>query len=215
MSAIEATNHTEIHREFQRKLEECPHTAACGRPFVPVGRLQDWFRSSCRPGVTHIDQYEIAAYRIWRTPNLPTSPDTFEEGPECCLLVFCILLMINRGELIHHFKEESKVDQRLPFSLEEVSVVLNNAGVSNADSLYRDFDDKQHRFCSPKFYYRGNKHWNEDVVIPICSKMPINEGETAKLWHIDVPEEFVNGTLKQKSKSSRFNAGSDAKPDLV
>ncbi|KAL8698877.1 MAG: hypothetical protein Q9201_006328 [Fulgogasparrea decipioides] len=117
--------------------------------------------------------------------------------------------MIGRGDLIDAFAEENKVDSQLPLSPDDVARIFQTA---HASHLAPQFAEKQHRFCPARFEYQRPANWNKDVVIPICNKTPINEGGTAHLWLIDVPEDFVETGLRMESQRSRFNAappGSD------
>ncbi|KAL9609992.1 MAG: hypothetical protein Q9167_005265 [Letrouitia subvulpina] len=118
---------------------------------------------------------------------------------------------ISRGDLINAFTEEGKVDRHLPLSSADVESILKK---ENASSLTAEFTEKQHRFCPARFNFQRPANWNKDVVIPICSKAPINKGGTAHLWQIDVPEEFVEEDLRKESSTSRFNAApSGSDPD--
>ncbi|KAL8732449.1 MAG: hypothetical protein Q9181_003945 [Wetmoreana brouardii] len=119
--------------------------------------------------------------------------------------------MIEHGDLINAFTVENKSDWQLPLSPDDVERIFQTARASH---LAPKFIEKQYRFCPAKFGYQRSANWNKDYVIPICRKSPINEGGTAHLWLIDVPEEFVEEGLRTESISSRFNAAhSDSEPD--
>lgn len=213
MNSPTQSDYTAILKEFTNKLEECTRTAVCGRRFVLVGKFQEWLRSQATPAATHINLQVNAAYRNRSRPNLPISFNIFDATRDCCLLIFCILHMIGRGDLIHAFTEEGKVDKKLPLSPTDVESILKK---ENASSLAAEFTEKQHRFCPARFDFQRAANWNEDVVIPICSKNRINEGGTAHLWQIEVPEEFVEEDLRKQSSTSRFNAAtSGSDPDWV
>ena len=207
-------DHSKTFQKFNDKLTECTRVAVCGRPFVLVGKLQDWLRSQATPDFTHIQLQVGSAYQTRSRPNLPFGLDIFDPGDECCLLIFCILRTIGHGNLIHLFAEEGKSDVQLPLSPADVGSIFRTA---NASDLAAKFCEEQHRFKPAKFKFRNHAKWNQDVVIPIYSKTPINEGGTAHLWLIDVPEEFVEESLRiQLSKRSRFNAATpDSDPDWV
>ncbi|KAL8690381.1 MAG: hypothetical protein Q9218_004160 [Villophora microphyllina] len=105
---------------------------------------------------------------------------------------------------------ENKKDSQLPLSPDDVARILHTARASHMAS---EFVKQQHRFCPARFEYQRPANWGKDVVLPICSKQPINEGGTAHLWLIEVPEEFVGEDLRKESSRSRFNAATAADPD--
>ena len=202
-----------MNKEFEDKLTECTRKAVCGRPFVLVGKLQDWLRSQATPTVTHIERQVYSAYQSRSRPNLPIELDIFDPGDNCCLLIFCILRTIGHGDLIHFFTEEGKSDGQLPLSPADIESIFRTA---KASDLAAKFSEKQHQFKPAKFKFQRHANWNQDVVIPIYSKTPINEGGTAHLWLIDVPEEFVEESLRIKSCKSKFNVATpDSDPDWV
>ena len=213
MSPPNHVNHAKHIQDFKDKLAECTQTAVCGRPFVLVAKLQDWLRTQAKPSTTQISRQVSAAYRTRDRPNLPVSLNVFEPGSTSCLLIFCILHMIGHGDLIHTFTEEGIVDPQLPLPLDAIENIFVK---SNKKHLAREFIDKQYRFCPRRFRFQYHAAWSNDMVIPICRKTPINEGGTAHIWQIEVPEEFVEERLRQESSRSRFNAASSgAEPDMV
>ena len=208
-----SSDYSKTLQEFENKLKEYTRTAVCGRPFVLVDKLQVWLRSQANPNLTHIEGQVYAAYRDRARPNLPITLNIFDPGKHCCILIFSILRAIDRGDLINVFSEEGKTDRKLPLSADDVEDIFRKAKASNLAAV---FLEKQHRFCPATFDFQKSANWNKDVVIPIYSKEPINEGGTAQLWLIDVPEEFIEETLQKESSRSRFNAApSDADPDWV
>ena len=95
---------TAILKEFTGKLEEYTRKAACGRDFILVERLLDWLRSPVGEEGTHADRLlHRVAYINRYQPGVPITSDKFKPGPDCCLLVFCILQKLGRGDLIDVF----------------------------------------------------------------------------------------------------------------
>ncbi|KAL9581438.1 MAG: hypothetical protein Q9212_003902 [Teloschistes hypoglaucus] len=188
--------------EFKTRLSECTRTAVCGRSFVLLEKFQQWLRGDATSTNTHLSLQLNAAYRHRAAPGLPIPDHIFEASTSCCLLIFCILQTIGRGELIHVFVEERKRDSQLPLPPDDVAEILRPHGASHLASA---FAEQQHRFCPATFEHRMPAKWPKDSVIPICNKTPINEGGTAHLWLIDVPEEFVGEGLRKESSRSRFN----------
>ena len=204
-------DHSKTLQGFEDKLGEYTRTAVCGRPFILIDKLQVWLRSQATPTVTHIERQVFAAYRHQSLP-LPFRFSIFNPGKDCCLLIFSILHTFGRGDLIDCFSEEGKTDSKLPLLASDVEGIFRTANASNLAAV---FLEKQHRFCPARFDFQKKANWNKDVVIPICSKEPINEGGTAHLWLINVPEEFIEESLRKESIGSRFDAGSKEDPDWV
>ncbi|KAI4110034.1 MAG: hypothetical protein L6R37_000167 [Teloschistes peruensis] len=195
-------DHTKDLREFKTKLSECTRTAVCGRSFILLEKFQQWLRSDATSTNTNLSLQLNAAYRDRAAPGLPIPDHIFEASANCCLLIFCILQTIGHGELIHAFVEERKRDSQLPLPPDDVAEILRP---HRASHLASEFAEQQHRFCPATFEHWMPAKWSKDSVIPIYNKTPINEGGTAHLWLIDVPEEFVGEGLRKESSRSRFN----------
>lgn len=197
-----------INQEFQHKLKVCTKQAACGRPFVLVGRLQDWLRSPVEPGVgvTHAERLLDVAYHS-RMMRLPISSTQFQPGDDCCLLVFCILQGIGCGAAISHFSQWGNVDKLLPLRQDTVDDMFEKAKILDTH-LRSSFFEQQYLFCPARFDLRRTQHWGDRRVVPICARNLItSKGGTAKLYQIAVPEEFVGSNLRDLS-GSRFDASS-------
>ena len=217
MPTTATLDHHDKHlKDFGDQLAACTRTAVCGRKFVLVNKLQDWLRSKDEHNVTNVQLQLETAYRDRRKANIPIPDTAFDPGQYCCLLVFCTLHTIGCGNLIDVFKKERKNDGMLPLRLDTLQNVFTKAHVAEARSLADRFFETQYQFCPARFEYQVDCHWSEeDIVVPIYSKNPINTGGTAQLWHIDVSEEFIDQALKRVSAGSRFNAGSDQDPEWV
>ena len=218
MNLTTSFDHRKTLDEFHDKLKDCTQLAVCGRPFVRVAKLQDWLRSNATLQTKHITRQVIAAYRNHAGP-LPVPDDDFDAGDRCCLLIFCILHMNGHGDLTHLFSEENKNDRSLPMPFDEAKSVFQTVPHNDAAKLATEFIRDQYRFYPARFAFRQNKtKWSRETVIPICDKKPISEkGGTAKLWHIEIPEEFIEENLRKVSQRSRFNAAArqDCEPDWV
>ena len=204
---------TEIQKEFIGKLDECTREAACGRHFILVDRLQDWLRSPVGGEGTYATRLlHQVAYGDRDKPGVPITTDKFKPGGDCCLLVFSILQKLERGDLIDVFSRKKLVDKSLPIPRRDLDAIANDGDYPGLSS---EFFELQHRFRPASFDLHDTNDWGEDKVVPIYRKNSIKAGGTAKLWQIDVPEEYVGHALRDISSGSRFNAGSDKDPDWV
>lgn len=210
-------NHDDSIRDFSDKLHSYTRQAVCGRPYVLVAKLTQWLRSKVNPpaGTTQVSRLLFAAYRASRSPGLPITPETCSVGDSSCLLVFSILLVIDRGDLIDYFHRHNIVDKHLPVPLLLLKERLD--GFSDAEQIAVLFDNVQWRFSPATFeLHVGHTHLM-NTIIPICKKSEINDkGGTAKLWQIEVQEEFIGPKLKDAVSKSRFNVDlSSNEPDWV
>ena len=206
-----------LQKEFKGKLDEYTREAACGRHFILVDRLQDWLRSPVGGEGTYASRLlHRVAYSDRDKPGVPITTVKFKPGDDCCLLVFSILQQLGRGDLIDLFSKKKKVDKLLPIPRHDLDTIENDGDHPSLSSEFFDkFFELQHRFRPASFDLHDRNEWGEDKVVPIYRKIPIKAGGTAKLWQIDVPEEYVGDTLKDISSGSRFNAGSEEDPDWV
>ena len=201
--------------EYNARLASYTRKAESGQQFVLVDSLQDWLRSPVEGGGTHADRLlHGVAYKHRREPGLPIASENLKAGDDCCLLVFCILQVLGRGDLIHAFSRKEKVDRSLPLSLDDLRDIFKTEEVHDQALAHR-FSELQHRFRPARFELHGGKVWDENMVVPIYRKSEIRSGGTASLWQIDVPEEFIGEKLRDKASGSRLNANTDEQPDWV
>ena len=198
--------------EFKAQLDRHTKEANCGRHFVLVDSFQTWLRSPIEEG-THAGRLlHRVAYSNRQEPGLPITTDTFRAGDDCCLLVFCILLVLDRGYLIDKFSEKGKVDRLLPLAPDDIQAVLRSQNEEDT-GVVSAFLELQNRFRPARFELHRSNHWDENVVLPIHQKNPIKRGGTASLYQIIVPEEFVGKNLRSVASGSRFNANANAEED--
>ena len=208
-----------VLEQFKSKLKEYTRLSACQEEFVLVEKLQAWLRSPLTQSGddTHADRLlNRVAYSQLDLRSQPIYPDRFRPSSGCCLLVFCILLQIGRGNLIDTFTKKDKVDKALPLKRDDIQSIFEAAKGCDED-LVTQFLEQQYRFCPARFDLHMTREWDRQVVIPLHSKVPIKEGGTASLWHIDVSEEFVGQSLREVASKSRFDAnrGNTEEPDWV
>ncbi len=206
-------SHEPILEEFRGKLELYTQEAICGRKFVLVEKLQNWLRSPWNGKVTPANRLLRVAYKD-RPEFRPLTDEIFKPGDNCCLLVFCILQLIECESAIEAFCTNQKDDRLLPMRLDTIQATFRSAHIQDPDAPSKFFE-LQHRFKPARFELHAIKNWDQDTIIPIVRHNPIKAGGTAKLYQIDVPEEFVGEKLRYVCAGSRFNAASNRSPDWV
>lgn len=191
-------------------------SAACGRDYILVKKLTLWLESKASPGVdgaTQTSRLLEFAYRKL-SPDKPGHPITLESlsiGHNRCLLVFCILLELGQGDLIHLFQRRNGIDRRLPIPLLSLREIAKDIGVINPDELADGFNNLQWRFCPAIIEKDMGRDFKENEILPFCHKEKINDkGGTAQLWQIEVPEEFVGPELAEAiSEGGKYNNPND------
>ncbi|KAF7505103.1 hypothetical protein GJ744_001243 [Endocarpon pusillum] len=222
MSSLPNLDHDAIVRDFQSQLksctqkeacprkENCMQKGACGRDYIRFAKLSEWLQSTTAtsPHVNQVDRLLEAAYREQNAPALPISRSQICDENRCCLRVFCILLKMNAGHLVHLLRRRNIVDSKLPidlFSLHNSFDQLKEDsfriwGSTEAKTLADLFNEYQWAFCPVKFDLLQDEDYDKNHVIPIYHKEIINDkGLTASLWQIVVQEEFVGPSLREQT----------------
>lgn len=219
MSTREALEYRTLLRDYRAKIKEFTLHGACGRPYILISKLTQWLRNKddFEHNTTPAQRLLKAAYRCHHENEpVPISYDSLKAGGSSCLLVFCILLLLDYGHLVHRFQREGKVDNILPIPLYTLRTILDDyrlgVGMSEevADQLAARFNKKQWRFCPANFETGYPRNFGKDRVLPFCKKQKINsKGGTASLWQVEVPEEFVGPQLRKKVPNSRYKRTND------
>ncbi|KAJ9660233.1 hypothetical protein H2201_006979 [Coniosporium apollinis] len=188
--------------EFKRKVREFTVEGACGRSYIRVEELKNWMRSrvqgpSTGKNITQVDRLLRAAYRDGEGPFFPITAKQVERGH---LVVFSILLELNKGKHIDQFKSAG-IDDRLPVSLEDLKSRLKGIdkvpGSNSSEQLAVAFERLQWRYCPLPLEMDMSPDCAEHRIIPICKKGLIKAGGTAKVWQILVQKEFVDNDLQK------------------
>lgn len=216
---------------FQRRLAEYTITApqpplACGRAYVRVSKLSEWLKSEVRlPNnntTTQVSRLLEYAYQDWpgRGHARPMTREKLVVGDNRCCLIFCILVKIGWGNLIHLFRKLEKADHHLPIPLSTLKTTFGTmcnrypaaftTKTKDPDELAEKFDREQWQFCPAKFDLQEYPDFHEKRIIPILRKEKINsKGGTAILWQIEVLEEFVEKELREVMASSLYDNPKD------
>ena len=204
--------------ELNRVIVELTVTAVCGREFVRVGKLKEWLSSPGPPAEygsqrKQIDLLAHAAYAhsLENSIHPPIHESTLLRT---CPLTFCILVKLGHGHLIESFQRQHLDDSNLntmesstlQAKIESIASDpnLNNKYSPNeALSLARKFDELRWKFFVPTFELHQGDVFSKNHILPIVKKRPMNpKGGTAKLYRIEVLEEFVGTSLRDAVSSS-------------
>jgi len=223
----------EAIRDFRNELGECTINTpdppvACGRSYIRVSKLVEWWRSSTtlrgKP-TTQATRLLDYAYREWREhshSNSMTKEKLFGAYP--CIIVFSILLKIGAGDFVHLLRALGKYDKDLPMEdPETVRAYFRHMAlmrerpreIPNCEQLAAAFYREQWQFCPVKFGFADYRYFNNhSYIIPIHKKEIITDkGGTAKLWQIEVLKEFVSDMLQKVVKTSQYTPEHD--PDRL
>ncbi|KAL8962851.1 MAG: hypothetical protein Q9193_000811 [Seirophora villosa] len=205
-------------RELKVKVESLTMEAVCQRSYVLVAELLQWLRSEVHPGnsTTQAGRLLVAAYG--GNSILPSSTIRLLDKDNCCLLIFSILVLLGKGELVDRFQRVDTtgiLDKHLPIDHQQLREKFRAAQIPDADQLAAEFDKKQWMFCPAKFELHSGQEHREPKILPICKKEEINKkGGIARVYQIEVKEEFVGDTLRRAVAFSRYNCGpSEEEPD--
>ena len=196
-----SSHYARAFSDFRAQLGQCTQTAVCGRNFVRITKLKEWLQSdSPIPGKSHLELL---------LPKDPVSPQPLVTGDMLiarnALVTFSILLQLEHTEHIEIFLDAGFVDARLPINLSELRTDLQEAQIADAENVSRSFAREQWRFCPAVFELDAMERYRQERILPIVRHSIINnKGGTAKLWKIEVLEEFVGESLRPLVARSKF-----------
>ncbi len=189
--------------DFEKSLSKftVKPTHKDGRSYVLKESLVKWLRSPW-PGhtFTQADRLHKAVY--YNRPGLfdPISPEQLSTEPNGCLLVFSILLVLRKGDLVDRFQRRGIVDGQIPLSLERLQTGIRGMELSEAEatSLSNNFYEKQWLFCPVIIFRNMGRYFEKDYILPICQKQKINDkaGSATGIYLIEIQEQFVDNKLK-------------------
>lgn len=203
-----ASEHAVAIQDFKAKLRSCTTEAACKRSYVLVSKLTQWLRSKVQVLGFETTQASRLLHFAHRHSlhGTPVRRQTLSDGENPFLLIFSILLELDMGDLIFSFIRSEKGDIHLPIDLYTLKEIFKSNNVTDPEERAKAFDDAQWRYAVPRFELEKVYSFHRNRILPICRKKPINEkGGTAKLWQIEVLEEFVGPRLKQAVRNSCYD----------
>lgn len=200
-------------RNFKSTLKECMVPAVCGRSYVRILKLTQWLNSKVRSEGWEPTQVRLLLDYAYSRRDRPTHPITKEQlcdSKDGCLLIFCILLELDRGDLIDKVWRQDKTDNDLPIDLRALRETFEELDVPDSDKVAADFDKQQWKYCAAKLDLNKGRQYPESKIMPFHRREEINKkGGTAQLWQIEVLEEFVGPSLREAVKESRYDPMDD------
>ena len=212
MAAISrvSSDHVATLDDFQCIVRESTVKAECGREFIRVDKLMGWLES---PGPSlveggHRKQIDLLARAAYRD-HLPNDirPAIHESLLlKNCPLTFCVLVELGHGNLVHEFQRYHLTDRNLETMdsstlREKIKKHMNiNDSSSKLDpsGLAKRFDELRWKYFAPKFDLRLEGNFSKDRILPIVRKQAFKNGGTAKLYKIEILEEFVGDNLRKE-----------------
>jgi hypothetical protein len=202
-SAFNKQTAAEALLDFEEALEKftVSPTHKGGRKFVLTESLVDWLKSQWPEHTcSQAARLHKAVYYHKSFLFEPISVDQLSSKQNGCLLVFSILLVLERGALVDRFQKRGIFDMVLPMSLERLQTRIKEMDLSDADAreLAELFYEKQYLFCPVMIYRNMDRLYDKEMIIPICREQKINEktGSATEISLIEVPEQFVGNDLK-------------------
>ncbi|OBT55671.1 hypothetical protein VE04_06921 [Pseudogymnoascus sp. 24MN13] len=208
-------DHSSAIADFRAARKKYTQKAACGRNYVLVKKLKLWLESNGTDGRSQASRLLDFAYRkrSRHRPVLPITREILCDSHNGCLLVFCILLELDRGHLIDEFLRQDLCDKYLPINLHSLQEKAATMVTSDSKSLANGFNNLQWQFCPVTFDMRRRK-FGADFILPYHKKDKINDkGATAQLWQVEVLEEFVGPylarALSKDGEDGKYNDTND------
>ena len=200
--------HEKAIDDFRKTLKGCTVEASCGRPLVLVTRLTTWLMEKCEmEDYTQVERLLDAAYqeRTATSPGLPIKKDNICDNNDSSLKLFCILLDLGRGELIHELTRREKTDKNFPTELPRLIDVFRFLG-EEATSVAASFDHLQWKYFPAILERNTGKEYHQNRVLPFTKIVEINsKGGTAQLFQVEVLEDFVGPNLRDEMKRFRYD----------
>lgn len=153
-----------------------------GHLFLPYHRLKDYFEAS--------DHHRLR--ELLRASFAGKQPVEAAQVARHCLKVFCILLLIGKGQFINSFLEYPALqDACLPFNVDSPPRPFPTCpSDEKEEDFLRRFCDKQWMVCPPEMEYRTGTIFEDNRILPIISKEPLSRGASATLYKIKLDPSY-------------------------
>lgn len=211
-------------RDFERMLEKftVKPTHKDGRKFVLAESLVEWLKSQWPDHTcSQAERLHKAVYYNQSGLFEPISVDQLLSKKNGCVLVFSILLVLQRGALVDRFQRRGIVDSQIPMSLERLQKSIKEMELVQTDSdrLACSFYEKQYLFCPIIIYRNMARYYDKEEIMPICQKQKINDkaGSATGIYLVEIQEQFVEkdlrtGAVKYKDEKDGFGDVSQPQP---
>lgn len=201
-----AEAHGNALRNFDLRLKACTVQAACGREYVLGSKLKGWLvHEPLAPHDSHLIQLHQHVYPDWEKKPVHLMPPN-KIVSDNCVFLFCILLEMRLGSLIHQIWRHHKSDEDLPINLFAVKELFAALKIPDYEKTAVEFDKLQWKYAPARLDLYTGWVYHERRVMPFRRRLKINEkGATAQLWQIEVLEDFVSDKLKQMVPDSVFD----------
>ena len=206
-----SSHHDAAISEFNSLLQSLTVTAECGGKFILVEKLKAWLESEDETYPRRqIDRLARAVYREFLGDSIHPMIDE-SVLLRSCPLTFCILVELGHGCLIHQFSRHHLVDQSLATmdsdtlrsQLKRELNLQDEYQIDGVSDLAERFDKLRWKYFTNIFDLRQDEFFSKTRILPIVRKQEINaKGGTAKLYRIEVPEEFVSESLREEVRNS-------------
>jgi hypothetical protein len=190
-------NHEPRLQRFFQFVEDKSQPGICADEsktavFLPETDLQEYFADD--------DQLLGILKLIFENPT--TLPIRLRSIRSRYTKVFAILLCVDRGDYIPHFEHyDSLSDEKLPFD----QPPDHFPSEITAPSFFKDFQERQWRFCAPRLNFGRSKFWQPARVLPITSKEPLGTGGSATTFKIVVHPEYNELDANRNNKEVKYS----------
>jgi hypothetical protein len=180
-------------QQLHRKTQDFTQRSAFdGRHFVLVGQIADWLREQATGTEANHTRWDQLCLSLVSSDLISAS-----EIPQLSLgrymRIICVLLDIECLPAIRAFLEKGLEDEHLPLDSEELAALETAIqGTNETRDFGLRFSQYQLRYVPVHFDLQQRYQGKPDAVLPILSKDPIENGQTAQIWRIVVPNEFVS-----------------------
>jgi hypothetical protein len=187
-------------------------SAIGGRSFVRIAPVAEWLTAICPrtkhdiAPTTRIDDL----YSAWLSRNeLSAIPMTLDTRNQ--IRIFCILFEIDRLDVVDIFREIS--DENLPLSLERLSHFGENTKSAWRESDVEMFYRAQWTYCPVTFELAQSRAYESDLILPISDMSLIGAGNTARVYKVLIPEEYLGPRIKEALGFTQSGDG-NVEPDV-
>jgi hypothetical protein len=205
---------------YKAQLRQYSRTAVCGREFYLVPQLFAWLRETeeiaDNRNVSRLELLLLEAYRL-APPNKPRWREDllngFNDGEDCCLKVFCILMKDGLGHLIQKlYIKDSDLPCDIPALSRHLRATKKALGFDDGaiERLAALLHESQYAFYAPVMGGK-DRHYlvDENVIAPICKKEKINDkgGGIAEIWRIEIPGDYLTEKVREVIRPANLGDG--------